>query len=58
MATNINPKIVREKARKKQIWTLSELARRIGCSRQSIYFACKNPRRYPIAHAKILAAIE
>ncbi len=57
MATKINPKILRARAKRKNIPSITALAARIGCSRQAIYFALENPNRFSRAYEKIMEAI-
>jgi predicted transcriptional regulator len=57
MATKINPKVLREKARKKNIRSITALAAHLGCSRQAIYFALENPSRFSCVYQKIKEAI-
>jgi hypothetical protein len=54
----LNPKIVRARAREKNIESITALAVRIGKTRQAIYFALENPRRFPVTYRRICNAIK
>lgn len=54
----LNPKIVRDRARAKNIESITALAVRIGRSRQAIYFALENPRRFPLTYRRIVAELQ
>ena len=49
----INRNVIRKRAAAKGIFSISELARQIKCSRESIYFAIERPGRYPKVTARI-----
>ena len=48
---------LRQRTAAKGLLTIRELARRIGCSRNSIYLAMERPSRYPLVFQKILEVI-
>jgi hypothetical protein len=52
-ANKINIKNLRRSLDEKGEGSISELARRFGCSRQAIYFAMEMPRRYPRIYKKL-----
>jgi len=54
----INTKALRRKAAAAGFVTLAELARHIGCSRPSIYFAIERPSRYPIVYRKLKEVLD
>lgn len=54
----INLKDLRARAAAKGIFTLSELARRAGCARPTVYFAVENPQRYSRVFKKLIAITE
>lgn len=52
-ATKVNKKNVRDAARVRGIWSMTELARRIPCSVPSLYFAIERPTRYGRVYRRI-----
>ena len=52
-ANKSNLKELRQRAAAKGIFSIAELARRVGCSRPAIYFAVENPNRFPRVHQLI-----
>lgn len=53
----INRNLLRQNAAAKGIFSIAELARRVGCSRQAIYFAIEKPSRYPQVHRRVVKLI-
>lgn len=54
----MTPRELRVRIAARGILTIGDLARQIGCSRPSIYFALERPERYPRVFEKILQVIE
>lgn len=48
-----NRKLLRQRAAAKGIFSISELARQVNCSREAIYFAIETPSRYPRVHKRL-----
>lgn len=58
MGTAINKKNIRKRCWAKKIRGVRGLAGRIRKSRQAIYFALENPRRYPVVFNLIQEALQ
>jgi len=43
----IKRNLLRQRAAAKGIFTIAELARQVGCSREAIYFSIEKPSRFP-----------
>jgi hypothetical protein len=52
-ATKNQRKLLRQRAAQAGIFSIAELARQVGCSREAIYFAVEKPSRFPRVHSRI-----
>ena len=58
MPKNVKLQALRKRMARKNIFKISDLAKLVGCRRETIYFALDNPARYPVAYASIQKATE
>ena len=54
----INRNVLRKRAAAKGIFSIAELARRLDCSREAVYFAVERPTRYPRVHKRLEALLK